>query len=100
MFVCVCMCCLLLDKWLDENLPLYKQGVEDGDTVGIALRFYGNIIDHDDRVLVHMLYIDALASVINGIHRLTNGEIVSFGALQLFIENGMHGPKLTIDKLS
>eukprot|EP01125_Pyxidicula_operculata_P006605 TRINITY_DN227_c1_g1_i1.p1 TRINITY_DN227_c1_g1~~TRINITY_DN227_c1_g1_i1.p1 ORF type:complete len:2471 (-),score=884.91 TRINITY_DN227_c1_g1_i1:132-7544(-) len=81
-------------KWLNEQQTLHEQDIaEDEELVYAKKYFYSDdVVDKDDPFTLHLLYVEANKSIIEGKYPVTRGDAKDFAALQMQIVYGDHDP--------
>jgi talin len=81
------------DAWLNDQQTLGEQ-VQPGAVLMLQKKYFvtDQNIDRDDPVQLHLVYIQSRDDVVSGKHPVNVEQAVTFGALQLQIEQGNHQP--------
>lgn len=85
----------ILAEWLDNEKTLYELEVKEDEMLFFAKRYFNNDfnIDKDDPMQLHLIYIQAVASVVKGKYDpLQRQEAIDLASVQVQIMHGNHDP--------
>lgn len=86
------------DKWLVEKKTFHEQGVKPDEELYYGKKFFvsDDQIDKDEPYTLHLLYIEALKSIIEGRLPVTRVDARDFAAFQMQIVYGDHNPAVHV----
>eukprot|EP01130_Rhizamoeba_saxonica_P017577 TRINITY_DN8556_c0_g1_i1.p1 TRINITY_DN8556_c0_g1~~TRINITY_DN8556_c0_g1_i1.p1 ORF type:complete len:1481 (-),score=313.09 TRINITY_DN8556_c0_g1_i1:134-4576(-) len=78
----------LAPEFYKGSAPLYAQGFKYGDRIVFTERYHGEVLDLDDPVLIHLIYVQSVKSIIEDTCPCDRPTAVTLSALQAVVEFG------------
>eukprot|EP01116_Phalansterium_solitarium_P023894 TRINITY_DN8583_c0_g1_i4.p1 TRINITY_DN8583_c0_g1~~TRINITY_DN8583_c0_g1_i4.p1 ORF type:complete len:716 (+),score=234.47 TRINITY_DN8583_c0_g1_i4:107-2254(+) len=86
-------------EWLQSNTSLDEQNVPEGTILILKKRFFysDNLLDKEDPVSLHLLYVQSRDAVLNGEYSVTKNEAIELASLLCQVLHGNYDPNRKID---